>query len=283
MNSFDSIIRVFPRKTKATPKDKMAFFGLPGLFVPKCNEVHISVTFTWDIPRAERLANGWYRIASVKIGGPGTNMKGMDFTPGLYLKPGYVITSRGCPNKCWFCSVWKREGNIRELPITNGWNILDDNLLSCSDQHIRKVFEMLGRQHSPIEFTGGLEAARLKDYQIDLLSKIKPKQMFFAYDTPDDYDPLRIALSKLKEAGFNRHALRVYVLIGYPQDTIEKAEIRLRKVIALGAYPMAMLWRNEKGTRPIAWRSFQRSWSRPAIIHGKLKTENRGEFNEKKD
>ena len=42
-------------------------------------------------------------------------MSGGDFVPGRYLAPGYVITSRGCPNRCWFCSVWRREGALREF------------------------------------------------------------------------------------------------------------------------------------------------------------------------
>ena len=76
--------------------------------------------------------------------------------PGLYLKHGYTITSRGCHNNCWFCSVPKREGALRELPINDGWNILDDNLLACSENHIRAVFEMLKRQKHKPEFTGGI-------------------------------------------------------------------------------------------------------------------------------
>ena len=100
-------------------------------------------------------------------------MKGEEFTPGMYLKKGYVITSRGCPHKCWYCSVHDREGDIRELPITAGWNVLDDNLLACSDLHIKSVFEMLMKvkkiTHKRIEFTGGFEASRLQGWHIDYL------------------------------------------------------------------------------------------------------------------
>ena len=54
------IARVFPRKTTATPIDEYAFIGEPGLFIPDdITEVHVSVTFTWDIPLAERLARIW--------------------------------------------------------------------------------------------------------------------------------------------------------------------------------------------------------------------------------
>jgi len=263
------IIRVFPRKTKATPDDDLVRFGVPEMF-DEADEVHVSVAFTWDLPRAEWLAKQWAHVAPVKIGGPATGERGGDFVPGMYLKRGYVITSRGCPNRCWFCSVPKREGDIRELPITEGWNVLDDNLLACSDDHITRVFEMLRNQdHCPVEFTGGLEAARLKPWMAGALRELRPKQMFFACDTPDDYEPLVQAALMLSD--FTRHHLRAYVLIGYPRDTFEAAESRLKSVMDLGIDPMAMLWKDETGKQTKEWKRFQRAWARPAIMHGKNK------------
>ena len=85
-------------------------------------EVHVSVAFTWDMERAERLAYAWERIAPVKMGGPAFNQPGGEFVPGRYLRDGYTITSRGCFNFCWFCAVWKREKGLTELPIHDGWN-----------------------------------------------------------------------------------------------------------------------------------------------------------------
>lgn len=265
------IARVFPRRTKASPDDPLAFFDAPGLFSQfiECDEVHVSVAFTYDIPRAEQLAREWEHVAPVRIGGPAYNEPGGDFIPGRYLKQGYVITSRGCPNNCWFCAVPKREGReIRELPIRDGWNVLDDNLLACSERHIRGVFAMLERQPERVEFTGGLEAARLKDWHVDLLAGLRPKQMFFAYDTPNDYEPLVIAARTLHDAGFTAASkrIRAYCLIGYPGDTIGSAEDRLRKCVALGIAPMAMLYRDERGDRDIEWARFSRTWARPAMI-----------------
>lgn len=261
------VIRVFPRRTRATPVDSLAYVGGPDMFV-EADKVHISVTFTWDLPEAERLAKEWAHVATVKIGGPATGMKGEDFTPGQYIAPGYVITSRGCPNNCWFCSVPKREGQeVRELPIHDGFNILDDNLLACSEKHIRSVFAMLYRQKERVQFTGGFEAARLKDWHIDLLLKARVEQMFFAWDIPDDIGPLIDASKKLHEAGFNRQKLRAYLLIGYPGDTIEMADIRLRFTVNhLDMFPMAMLYRDKTGKRDREWMRFQRQWARPVLI-----------------
>ena len=91
--------------------------------------------------------------------------------------------------------------------------------------------------------------------------------MFFAYDTPDDYEPLVIAARKMVEAGFNRNTLRSYVLVGYPKDTMEDAENRLRAVVDLGMFPMAMLWKDNAGRVDKDWAKFQRAWARPASIY----------------
>lgn len=78
------ILRVFPRRTKATPVDDMAYIGSPDLFAAgkEPDEIHISVSFTWDLPEAERLYRQWRVIAPTKIGGPATGQRGGDFAPG---------------------------------------------------------------------------------------------------------------------------------------------------------------------------------------------------------
>lgn len=273
------LIRVFPRRTKATPVDELAYCGAPDLFA-EADEVHISVAFTYDKPRAEQLAEQWRHVAPVKIGGPAYEEDGepypVDFTPGLYIKAGYTFTSRGCPRRCWFCNVWKRQPHA--MPIADfhdGWNVLDDNLLACPRPHVEKVFAMLGRQRRRVEFTGGLEALSLEDYQVDLLAGLKPRpNCFFAYDPQDEFDTLESASRRLLAAGFTResHRLRCYVMIGYPKDTFEAAEGRLTDMLRIGFTPFAMLWRpgkpaEQKHAPGPEWRALQRRWARPAIIH----------------
>lgn len=259
-------IRVFPRKTKATPDDDLVRFGPPDLF-DEADEVHISVTFTWDVPIAERLAMAWSPVAPVKIGGPATGEAGGVFTPGMYIKKGYVITSRGCNNHCWFCSVWKREGKTHTLPITEGNNVLDDNLLACPDDHVRAVFRMLQGQRD-VQFTGGLEAKILKPWHVEEMGKLRLKQAFFAYDTPDDLMPLVEAGKMLRAINvtFQNRKARAYVLCGYPGDTFEAANKRMRQTVTAGFMPMAMLYRDNAGQRDREWMRWQRQWARPAII-----------------
>lgn len=272
------LIRVFPRKTRATPDDALAYFGPPDLFA-KADEVHVSVTFTWDKERAERLAEDWKYVAPVKIGGVAYGDASLEFIPGRYIKPGYTITSRGCPEKCWFCSVWKKWPTVNLLPIHDGWNILDDNLLACPREHVEAVFAMLRRQKRRCEFSGGIQPARLEDWHVDLFASLKPRpNIFFAYDDPggtnDTFESLESAARRLLAAGFTKgsHRLRSFVLIGYPKDTREAAEERLRSLVSIGITPFAMRWRpeNAAGQRRAPgpeWAAFQRDWARPAIIH----------------
>lgn len=268
------IIRVFPRRTKATPDDALAYVGSPDLFA-EADEVHVSVTFTYDKAIAEGLAEQWRWVAPVKLGGVAYGDDSLEFIPGRYVKPGYTITSRGCPRRCWFCGVWKKWPTPNLLPIYDGWNILDDNLLACPREHVEAVFAMLRRQDRRVEFTGGLEAMSLEDYQVDLLASLTPRpSMFFAYDPGDAFETLESAARRMLEAGFTRcsHRLRCYVLIGFPKDTFAAAAARLEQMVAIGLTPMAMLWRPETPSqerhRPAPeWRAFQRRWARPAIIH----------------
>ena len=269
------IARVFPRRTVATPDDALAFTTPPPKILPDIDEVHISTTFTYDMDKAEQLAEAWNKIGvPVKMGGVAMGEAGGEFVPGMYLKHGYVITSRGCDRACWFCSVHRREGGLRELPVKDGFNVLDDNLLACSEKHIREVFDMLKRQSEKPIFTGGLEARRLKSWHVDLLQEVKTQRMYFAYDTPNDYEPLVEAGKLLRDGGITKasQSARCYVLVGYEGDTIEKAEKRLRDAWTAGFFPFSMLYRDEKGEVQQEWRQFQRMWVRPQIVNRMLKT-----------
>jgi hypothetical protein len=273
------LIRVFPRKTRATPDDELVRFGPPGLF-DEADEVHVSVTFSYDKDPAEQLAEQWRHVAPTKIGGVAYDDASLEFIPGRYVKPGYTITSRGCPRRCWFCKVPKLWAKLNVLPIYDGWNILDDNLLAAPRDHVEAVFAMLRRQKSPtgrVEFTGGLEALSLQDYQVDLLASLRPQpNMFFAYDPQDEFETLVHAARRLIGAGFSResHRLRSYCMIGYPKDTFEGASKRLSDLVSIGFTPFAMLWRPDKPsqlkyTPGPEWKAFQRRWARPAIIHAR--------------
>ena len=240
------IIRVFPTKTNMTPTDNYAFCGYPPFpqFIPEHDEVHISVTFTWDIQKAYKLQKAWEAVTNkpVKIGGVAFGDPGNSFSPGMYLKKGIVITSMGCPNNCWFCFVPKREGGIRELSITEGHIIQDNNFLACSRSHRLKVYEMLKAQ-SDIKFLGGLEAKRLTDWDIEQMRGLKIHELWLACDTRAVLPKVIDTINRLKSRGFKQNQIRCYVLIGF--DMREEHD-RLIELLKAGCLPFAQLYQPEQ-------------------------------------
>lgn len=271
-----SIARVFPRRTSFSPTDEDCYFGEPPPYAQRYDKVHISVAFSWDLRRAAQLARNWVRFGRVTIGGPAVNDQGGEFTPGLYLKKGVTITSRGCPNKCSFCLVPQREGGIRELPIRAGHIIQDNNLLACSREHIGRVFQML-RSQKRICFSGGLESRRVEDWVIDELRSLKIRHIWLSFDSILAKRSLITAVQKLKRY-FSRDQIRCYVLIGGGGDTLQNAEARLKMAWMIGTLPFAMRFRKPAETfrasffhRARAWNLLARQWSRPAIIKAIMK------------
>lgn len=266
------IIRVFPRKTSFTPKDEYSFVGDPPMIRPEADEVHISVTFTWDIKEGFRLADAWKPYCPVvSIGGPALNSIANGFEPNVYIRQGVVFTSRGCNNQCPWCLVPKREGGLREIEIHEGNIIQDNNLLQCSRLHLDKVFNMLKKQRT-IQFTGGLDSRLITDDIADEIRDLKINQLFLASDTKEAIKPLRKAIKKLR---MSRHKIRCYVLLKFnPFETLSDATERMHLIWEAGATPFAQLYQppDEYIRYPREWLLFARTWSRPAAIYAEMKS-----------
>ncbi len=261
-----ALIRVFPHKTKWTPTDEWVFFGDPPLFRPTDRKipVRVSVSFTWHKREAERIAAAWTNYYDdVQIGGPAYEDPGGEFIPGMFLKEGCTITSRGCPKHCGWCVVPMREGQIRELQIKPGWIVQDNNLLACSEKHIRAVFDMLKEQNRRIYFNGGLDKHFLKDWHRELFDLIPIGELWFACDTAIDLPYLEKANRILD--GIPLRKRRCYTMIGYNGENLRDAESRIERVFELGFMPFCQLYQTD-ATKiyPEEWRKICRKWSRPA-------------------
>ena len=259
------MIRVFPSKNNWTPDDGLAYVGDPPLFRPPDLPVRISVTFSWDIPEGERLFDSWKQYyTDVRIGGPALGDPGGEFTPGLFVKEGVTITSRGCPRTCPWCVVPEREGKIRELEVKPGWIVQDNNLLACSEGHIGKVFEMLRGQRHPVKFSGGLDPRLLEPWHVDLFLSIKVDELWFSCDSPAAVKALKWARRLLGDR-FRKDQLRCYALVGfYDWDTPKLAEERLIEIYRMGFIPFSMVYRIGGSVIPKEWSLLANRWTRPA-------------------
>jgi hypothetical protein len=265
-----TIARVFPRRTSATPDDPLAFVGDPLLFLPQVDEVHVSCTFTWDRTEAERLARAWTSVGyEVRVGGPAYDAPAGDFQPGLYVKRGMTITSRGCIRACSFCFVPRREGRLTLLPIKPGWDVLDNNLLACPRRHVEAVLDMLDEQPRAARFTGGIDARLCQPWFAARLGRIRVQILYTAFDQPDQQPHVERTIKMLADAGLSQRKIGCYVLVGYAGDTLGAARDRLEWVFEAGGTPFAMYYRPGDDRRfkiPPTWSRFVRAWSRPAMI-----------------
>ena len=88
------IIRVFPRKTSASPDDDLVRFDYPTMF-DECDEVHVSVTFDSDKDIAEKILST--RIHGMLVI---AHMSGQVFDPRIiaFINPQKLAYF----SQCWF-------------------------------------------------------------------------------------------------------------------------------------------------------------------------------------
>jgi len=268
------MIRVFARKTKWTPTDRLAFYRDESMYAVQRygDDIHVSVscTFTWDKKKAVDLARAWaMNFRHVDIGGPAFDAVGGEFVPGRFIIEGVTITSRGCPKSCPWCLVRQREGGIRELRIEPGYIVRDNNLLACSRGHIERVFEMLVRQKRGIKFNGGLDIDYMQPWHIELLKKIKVAEIWVACDTLADTRRMDKAADLLGDFPIGKK--RCYVLVGYNGESQAVAQERCEAVYRKGFLPFAQLYRGiGAGQSRRGWRDFCYFWSKPGLYKKKI-------------
>ena len=278
------MIRVFARRTNMTPTDDLAFYDGPPLYEIQPNKnfaVFINVTFTWDIMRGNMLQGMWEQAGyRTLIGGPAfgsnksmTEFGAPDFETCRFLKKGVTITSRGCPKRCPWCLVHQREGDLREINITPGYIVQDNNLLACSKEHIEKVFEMLSRQKKAAQFKGGLDIDYLQPWHVELMKKIRTGELWVACDCEKDLT--RLDKAKDLFSDFSIDKKRCYVLMGFDGDTPDAAERRCEQIYEKGFLPFAQFYQPSSARRRICdknWHYIVWKWSRPAAYRPKKET-----------
>lgn len=245
----------------------MAFVGDPPMMRPDADEVHVSVSFTWDIREAERLQQAWSQYYSVvRIGGPAVDNVAGTFVAGQYVKEGVTFTTRGCNWQCPWCLVPKTEGLLQVRPIVPGWIIQDNNLLQAPRDHLEQVFTMLDSQPKAMVLAGGIQAPLVDDWFADQLRGRRVNQLFMAADTKAALKPLATAIERLKFLG--RRKIRSYVLIGFRGETYSEAQDRLEAVWELGAMPFAQLYQPPDGYVDYGpdWKGLAKKWCRPAAM-----------------
>lgn len=227
------------------------FDGDPGLFLPACDLVCLSVIFSWHAPLARDLAERVAGRAEVWCGGPGMFAlgkwwkaeTGLDCVRGLDQRfeqqPGqYRMTfaSRGCPVNCYFCIVPKLEGTTFTLyPDFAPAPILCDNNLSALpvdfQEHIIARYRATGTVL--VDANSGFEPRTFDGGTFERWALILKGPWRLAFDTLDEEAWVRPMMALL--AGVSARRKRVYCLIG--NEPMAACYERARKIIEWGGEP----------------------------------------------
>ncbi|MHB9073368.1 MAG: B12-binding domain-containing radical SAM protein [Desulfobaccales bacterium] len=186
-----------------------------------------------------------------------------------------ILASRGCPLDCSYCAshllqpVYRRRQSLAVAEELIHWQerfglsdaaFYDDALLVAAEEHLLVILDELARRGRTFRFhtPNGLHA-RLITREVALsLKRANFATLRLGAETtalgPARLDrklakgELETALAHLREAGFSRESIGVYLLIGLPDQEEAEVVASINEVKALGATPVLALYSPIPGT-----------------------------------
>lgn len=143
----------------------------------------------------------------------------------------YGFITRGCPNRCKWCIVPAKEGNVRPYmdidEITmNGmrpYAVLMDNNVLASDYGLSQIEKIVYRKYH-IDFNQALDARLVTDDVAKLLSKVKwIKRIRFGCDSTVQIGHCVDAIERIRRYGYNGEFFLYCIIL----DNMEEAYCRI--------------------------------------------------------
>lgn len=147
--------------------------------------------------------------------------------------------------------------------------MLDPNLLACKDAE--RLLQELADTGASVDFTQGLDARLLTEKRCELLSKIKIKQIHFAWDRHEDGAKILPKLkmfAEYKYSGKNTdHNAIVYVLTNFDTTFAQDLE-RIYTLRNMGYWAYVMIYDKEHADKK--YKRLQR-WCNNRLIFARCK------------
>ena len=178
------------------------------------------------------------------------------------VKEAYGFLTRGCVNRCSWCVVPHKEGEVRahadieEFLDGHKRAVLLDNNVLASEWGLMQI-EKIVRLGVRVDFNQGLDARRIarNPELAELLARVRWLRFLrMAYDSHAVQEDVYNAVKLLVKCGLSPRKLFFYVLV---RDDIGDALERIRELKALGCVPFAQPYRDFSGdAKPSreAWR-----------------------------
>jgi len=169
----------------------------------------------------------------------------------------------GCPNRCTYCaskilkprfrmkdpvSLFEEVMHYHRIFGTRHFVFYDDALTYNSKQGIKKFLRMIISSDYDIRFLtpNGLHAKYIDDELAYLLRKSNFRELRLSFETSDEIiqdltggkvttTEIKRSIRNLKEAGFTKNDIGIYLLIGAPWLSIDKSISDVKLIQSLGA------------------------------------------------
>lgn len=149
--------------------------------------------------------------------------------PQIDGKTAYGFLTRGCPNKCKWCVVPWKEGNIRPYmdvdEIAAGGRtdlVLMDNNVLASDYGLEQIEKIVERKYR-VDFNQALDARLVNDDIAKLLSKVRwIKRIRFGCDTPGQIAECERAIGLIDRYGYEGEYFLYCILLDDFRESFER-------------------------------------------------------------
>lgn len=274
------------------------------MFTGHCDKVYISKVFNFTpdidfyIDADEIIRGGTGYDATVKLpDGMDRMQPDYEIYPLLPKDTAYGFLTRGCPNKCKWCVVPKKEGavipymDIDDIatPTRHKIILMDNNILAAgvyAKTQLRKIIEKGYR----IDFNQAMDARLVTDEYAQLLAQIKwiDNRIRFGCDTHAQIKECERAMALIDSYGYKGQYF-LYTMLNddfdecysrihhwWEKNQVLKAEHKGKRV-----YPYAQPYRDPfNPNRPIPlWQKYMANWVNKKMLFEKISFE---EFEPKK-
>jgi hypothetical protein len=171
----------------------------------------------------------------------------------MYTKDtAYGFVTRGCPRGCSFCHVAAKEGkhSYKVADISEFWNgqkrivLCDPNILACKDW--KPLLQQLIDSKAYVDFNQGLDIRMMTEEKAEMLSKIKIKEIHFAWDRYEDKELVLPRLEMFAKYSnlVGKHNAIVYTLVNF-DTTLEQDLERIYTLRDMGYWAYVMIYDKE--------------------------------------
>jgi hypothetical protein len=163
----------------------------------------------------------------------------------------YGFLTRGCPNKCPWCFVPEKEGDIKPYSDIDNFigdfksAILMDNNVLASDHGIRQI-EKIIKKEIRVDFNQGLDARLIDDSVAKLLSKVKWIRFIRLACDSDSH----IIFTKNAVDRIRKHKPKQQIFCYMLVKDIESANKRAEFLRSINVDPFAQAYRDKYGNEP---------------------------------